>query len=86
LEAAHLGKISTDLRSLLDNVSIWQTNRLELLGILLIERWGRIAGSLYEVKKIQNLIVILETKDGKNQILTYVSSLPVFYDKKEKID
>jgi hypothetical protein len=31
-------------------------------------------------------MVILETKDGKNQILTFVSSLPVFYEKEEKID
>jgi hypothetical protein len=75
-----------DLGSSLDSVSIWQKNCLEPLKILLIERWGRIAGSLYEVKKIENLIVILETKDAKNQILTYVSRLPVFYDKKGKID
>jgi hypothetical protein len=52
----------------------------------LIDRWGRIECSLYEVKKIENLIVILETKDAKNQILTHVSSPPVFYDKKRKID
>jgi hypothetical protein len=42
-------------------------------------------GNYYKVKRIVNSMVVLESEDGQNQILTEVENLKLFYKKKENI-
>ena len=39
-------------------------------------------GNSYKVKRIVNSMVVLESEDGQNQILTEVENLNLFYKKK----
>jgi hypothetical protein len=41
-------------------------------------------GEHYTIKKIVNSMVVLESNDGKKQILTGVDTLESFYRKKEE--
>ena len=47
---------------------------------------SRLTGKKYGVKKIQDRMVILESQNGKDQILTELSNLRLFYEKEEKRD
>ena len=40
-------------------------------------------GEHYTIKKIVNSMVVLESNDGKKQILTGIDTLESFYQKKE---
>ena len=42
-------------------------------------------GNDYKVKRIVNSMVVLESEDGRTQILTEVENLNLFYKKKESI-
>ena len=42
-------------------------------------------GNDYKVKRIVNSMVVLESEDGRTQILTEVENLSLFYKKKESI-
>ena len=42
-------------------------------------------GNYYKVKKIVNTMAVLESEDGRSQILTEVETLNLFYKKKEDI-
>ncbi len=43
-------------------------------------------GNYYKVKRIVNSLVVLESEDGRRQILTEVGNLGLFYEKKERIE
>jgi hypothetical protein len=45
---------------------------------------GLITGATYVVKKIEGEMALLEEQNGKNQVLTELSNLKLFYDKEEK--
>ncbi len=40
-------------------------------------------GNTYKVKKIVNSLAVLESEDGRSQILTELDTLNLFYKKKE---
>ena len=40
-------------------------------------------GKYYKVKKIVNSMAVLQSEDGRSQILTEVENLNLFYKKKE---
>ena len=40
-------------------------------------------GKSYKVKRIVNSMAVLQSEDGRNQILTDVENLNLFYKKKE---
>ena len=42
-------------------------------------------GNYYKVKKIVKSMAVLESEDGRSQILTEVETLNLFYKKKEDI-
>jgi flagellum-specific peptidoglycan hydrolase FlgJ len=42
-------------------------------------------GNYYKVKRIVNTMAVLESEDGRSQILTEVETLNLFYKKKEDI-
>jgi len=42
-------------------------------------------GRYYKVKRVVNSMVVLQSEDGQNQILTEVENLSLFYRKKEDI-
>jgi hypothetical protein len=42
-------------------------------------------GDYYKVKRIVNSMVVLESEDGKTQILTEVENLNLFYKKRGSI-
>jgi hypothetical protein len=44
-----------------------------------------LSGNYYKVKRIVNSMVVLESEDGRAQILTEVGNLNLFYKKKENI-
>jgi len=45
-----------------------------------------LSGLCYKVRKVANRIAILESQDGKSQILTELDTLKTFYQKKEDLD
>ena len=45
---------------------------------------SKITGSVYEVKKIVNEMIVLETPNGKSQVLTDLNNIALFYEKEEK--
>jgi 7,8-dihydro-6-hydroxymethylpterin-pyrophosphokinase len=47
---------------------------------------SKITGSVYEVKKIVNQMVILETPDGASQVLTELNNIELFYEREWKQD
>ena len=42
-------------------------------------------GKYYKVKKIVNSMAVLQSEDGRSQILTEVENLNLFYKKKERM-
>jgi len=42
-------------------------------------------GNYYKVKRIVNTMAVLESEDGRSQILTEIETLNLFYKKKEDI-
>jgi hypothetical protein len=43
-------------------------------------------GRVYEIKKVVNNLVILESLDGGSQVLTELNSLALFYQREPKKD
>jgi hypothetical protein len=42
-------------------------------------------GISYKIRKIQNQVAVLESQDGKSQVLTEVDTLRTFYQKEEDL-
>ena len=42
---------------------------------------SKVTGNVYEVKKIVDEMVILESLNGKSQVLTELNNLALFYEK-----
>jgi len=47
---------------------------------------SKITGRVYDLKKIVNQNVILETPDGTNQVLTEWGTIQLFYEKESRED
>jgi len=47
---------------------------------------SKITGNVYEVKKIVNEMIVLESLDGTSQILTELNNLALFYESEQKKD
>ena len=47
---------------------------------------SKITGSVYEVKKIVDKMIILESLNGNSQVLTELNNLPLFYESEPKKD
>ncbi len=45
---------------------------------------SKITGNIFEVKKIVNEMVILESLNGTSQVLTELSSIALFYESEPK--
>jgi len=43
---------------------------------------SKITGNVYEVKKIVNEMIVLESLNGKSQVLTELNNLALFYERK----
>ena len=47
---------------------------------------SKITGNIYEVKKIVNEMIVLESPNGKNQVLTELNNIELFYESEPKKD
>jgi hypothetical protein len=47
---------------------------------------SKITGHEYEVREIRGRMVILQTENGKDQVITELNNLKLFYKKVEKKD
>ncbi len=47
---------------------------------------SKITGNVYEVKKIVAQMIVLESLNGKNQVLTELSNIALFYEREPKQD
>ncbi len=47
---------------------------------------SKITGNVYEVKKIVNEMVVLESLNGASQVLTELNNITLFYEKESKKD
>jgi hypothetical protein len=47
---------------------------------------SKITGNVYEVKKIVNEMIVLESLNGKSQVLTESSNIALFYESELKRD
>ncbi len=47
---------------------------------------SKITGSVYEVKKIVDEMVVLESLNGASQVLTDLNNIALFYEKELKKD
>ena len=47
---------------------------------------SKITGNVYEVKKIANEMIVLESLNGTSQVLTELSNMGLFYEKESKKD
>ena len=47
---------------------------------------SKITGNVYEVKKIVDKMIILESLNGTSQVLTELNNLPLFYESEQKKD
>ncbi len=47
---------------------------------------SKITGNVYEVKKIVDKMIVLESLNGKSQVLTELNNLPLFYENEQKKD
>jgi len=45
---------------------------------------SKITGSVYEVKRIVDQMIVLESLNGKSQVLTDLSNIALFYEKELK--
>ncbi len=47
---------------------------------------SKITGNVYEVKKIANQMIVLESLNGTNQVLTELDNIALFYEREPKKD
>lgn len=47
---------------------------------------SKITGNIYEVKKIVNEMIILESLNGTSQVLTDLNNIALFYERELKRD
>jgi hypothetical protein len=47
---------------------------------------SKITGNVYEVKKIVNEMIILESLNGTSQVLTELNNIALFYESEQKKD
>ncbi len=47
---------------------------------------SKITGNVYEVKKIANEMIILESLNGTSQVLTELNNIALFYERELKKD
>jgi hypothetical protein len=47
---------------------------------------SKITGNVYEVKKIVNNMIVLESLNGTSQILTELNNLALFYESVQKME
>ena len=47
---------------------------------------SKLTGNIYEVKKIANQMIVLESLNGKSQVLTDLNNIALFYEKEMKKD
>ena len=47
---------------------------------------SKITGNVYEVKKIVNEMIIMESPNGKSQVLTELDNIALFYEREPKKD
>jgi len=47
---------------------------------------SKITGNVYEVKKIVNEMIVLESLNGTSQILTELNNIALFYEREPKKD
>ena len=47
---------------------------------------SKITGNVYEVKKIANQMIVLESLNGKSQVLTELDNMALFYEREPKKD
>jgi len=47
---------------------------------------SKITGNVYEVKKIVDKMIVLESLNGTSQILTDLNNIPLFYESEPKKD
>jgi hypothetical protein len=47
---------------------------------------SKITGNVYEVKKIANQMIVLESLNGTSQVLTELDNIALFYEKESKKD
>jgi hypothetical protein len=47
---------------------------------------SKITGNVYEVKKIANEMIVLESLNGTSQVPTELSNMGLFYEKESKKD
>jgi len=47
---------------------------------------SKITGNVYEVKKIVNEMVVLESLNGASQVLTELNNMALFYEKEPEKD
>jgi hypothetical protein len=47
---------------------------------------SRITGNVYEVKKIANRMIVLESLNGASQVLTELDNVPLFYEREPRKD
>ena len=47
---------------------------------------SKITGNVYEVKKIVNKMIVMESLNGTSQVLTELNNLPMFYESEQKKD
>ena len=47
---------------------------------------SKITGNVYEVKKIADKMIVLESLNGTSQVLTELNNLPLFYESEQKKD
>jgi hypothetical protein len=45
---------------------------------------SKISGNVYEVKKIANQMIVLESLNGKSQVLTDLNNMALFYERELK--
>jgi len=47
---------------------------------------SKITGNVYEVKKVADKMVVLESLNGKSQLLTDLNNIALFYERELKKD
>jgi hypothetical protein len=47
---------------------------------------SKITGNVYEVKKIVNQLIVLESLNGASQVLTELDNIALFYERESKKD
>ena len=47
---------------------------------------SKLTGNVYEVKKITNKMIVLESLNGTSQVLTESDNIGLFYEKESKKD